>query len=452
MNASPSESDPRRQMNLERNIESLIASAGRLPKGAAESLMEPVLVEVRRQHRRLARRRAVAAALISITAAAAVILGAVYLQPNALEKPTSPVRPGLTQPEIASAATEVARIRAVSGLASLTNGASARALAGRESVTAGQWLRTAWGSRAEVLLADQSQLVLQAHTRLQINARPSGREILLDEGQISFEVAKQPVDKTVTVRTPQAQVTVVGTTLDVQVITKSDGRKQTWVDVHSGRVELTSGAKRVVLLPNMQGIATGDEPPVARSQTSEVNELARLVDQTAALAARGGIQPGGAAIIEFSSDGSATLWSLIETANAGGTALDEGRLECDAIDGDLDVFSLDGARFPVVREREQWRVDWSADPLPPGQHRTLVVRVCNVGGLFAPLGGGVFEFSGPASRPAELSLLQLRLPSSAHVEEIMPEPIEVRRSLSRFVLTLSSVCELPRVVRQVPPQ
>lgn len=448
MNDAASESDRRRQMNLEGNVASLIAAAGRLSKGTGDSLLEPVLVEVRRQRRRLVRRRALAVALTSMAAAAAVLLGAVFIQRSARQTEIGPAPPRLTQPEIASAASEVARVKAISGLASLTSGGSARALAGREGVTAGQWLRTAWGSRAEVVLADQSQLVVQPHTRLQINTRRHGKDILLDEGQISLEVAKQPADKTVTVSTPEAQVTVVGTALDVQVLTKPDGRKQTWVDVRSGRVELASGAKRVVLLPNMQGIATGGEPPIARSQTAEVNELARLADRAASLAAESGAHSGGAAIVEFSSDGTATVWSLFEVANRAAAEVSEGLLECDAPESDLRVFSLQGAQFPVVREGKAWRVDWSADPLPPGAQRTVVVRVDNVPGLFAAVGAGVFEFSGSARRPAGLSLLQLRLPSSARVDEIVPEPFEVRRSLSRLVLTIRSDCQLPKLVRE----
>jgi hypothetical protein len=62
----------------------------------------------------------------------------------------------------------------------------------------------------------------------------------------------------------------------------------------------------------------------------------------------------------------------------------------------------------------------------------------------------VFEFSGPAAPSAKFSLLQLRLPSSARVEEIVPEPIEVRRSLSRLVLTISSGYEPPGLVRPSP--
>jgi hypothetical protein len=356
---------------------------------------------------------------------------------------------------MASAATDVAKVKALSGLVSVADRGSPRALAGRQGVGAGQqgvgagqWLKTAWGSRAEVVLADQSLLVVQAHTRLQINSSRHGKEIRLDEGRIRLDVAKQPLHKTVTISTPDAQVTVVGTVLDVQVLTKADGRKQTWVDVHSGRVELVSGARRVVLLPNMQGIATAGEPPIARSQTAEVNELARLAGLATALAAKAGTPSGGAAIVEFSGDGTATVWSVFKVAKHAGAALSEGLLECSAANSDLEVFSPQGARFPLVREAKGWRVDWSADPLPSGTQRTVVVRVGNVPGLFAALGRGAFDFFGRAAQPAALSLLQLRLPSSARLEEMVPEPLEVRRSLSRLLLTIPSAYQLPKLVRE----
>jgi ferric-dicitrate binding protein FerR (iron transport regulator) len=450
MNASPSEHDPRRQMILEGNIARLIASADRLPK-AADSLLEPVLVEVRRHRRRLRRRRAVAVALSSLAAVAAVLVAAVFIQRSVVRPEIEPLRPSATRTELADAVTEVAKIKAISGLASLTDGGDPRTLAGRESVIAGEWLKTAWGSRAEVLLADQSRLVVQPHTRLQINSHRGGKEIRLDEGRISFEVTKQPANQPMTISTPVARVTVVGTALDVQVLTRSNGRKQTWVDVRSGRVELTSCGQRVVLLPNMQGIANQGEPPIARSQTAEVNELARLAEQTAAMAAKAGLQAGRAAIVEFGGDGSATVWSLFDVANATRANRNEILLECAAPDGDLEVFSLQGARFPAARKGKQWRIDCSADPLPPGGRQTLVVRVGNVPRLFAAVGRSVFEFSGPDARPAERALLQLRLPSSARVEEIVPQPVEVRQSLSRLVLTLSSAYRLPQLVHEPSP-
>ncbi len=141
---------------------------------------------------------------------------------------------------------------------------------------------------------------------------------------------------------------------------------------------------------------------------------------------------------------------MIEIRNAAGADLNESFLECDVPDGGFEVFSLQGARLPVARQGKRWRIDWSADPLPPGGRRTLVVRVGDVRGLLAAIGGGVFEFSGPAAQPAELSLLQLRLPSSARVEEMEPKPVEVRRSLSRLVLTILSRYRLPQMVRELP--
>jgi hypothetical protein len=450
MNSSPSQYDPRRQVILEGNVARLIAAAGRLPQATAVSRLESVLVEVRRHRHRRLRRRALGVAMASMAALVAVLAAAVFIQRSTMRPEIERARPLATRPELAPPVTEVATVKAISGLASLTGGGKPLTLAGRESVASGEWLRTAWGSRAEVLLTDQSHILVQPHTRLQINSRCGGKNILLDEGQISLEVAKQPANKTLTISTPEARVTVVGTSLDVQALTKSNGRKQTWVDVRSGRVELASGGNRVALLPNMRGIANQGERPMVASQTAEVNELARLVERTAALAAKAGIPPGRPAIVEFSNDGLATVWSLIEIRHVAGAARNESFFECDAPDGRISVFGLQGARFPAVRQGKRWRIDWSADPLPPGERRTLVVRVDNVRGLFAAVGRGAFEFSGPAARPAERSLLQLRLPSSVRVEEMEPKPVEVRRSLSRLVLTILSGYRLPQVVRELP--
>ena len=447
MNMSPSKYNPDEQLILEGNIARLIASADQPSAARVDWLLQPVLAEVGRRRRKLRRRRILTGVVASIAAAAATLAITVL----ALRNPASPERsPSIAESGVSPAVTEVARVKDVSGLASLTDGGTPRALAGREIVAPGQWLTTAWGSRAELLLADQSQLVVQPHTRLQINSRASGENILLEEGQIGLKVVKQPPGKALTISAPESQITVVGTALDVQVLTKSNGRKQTWVNVRSGRVEFVSGGQRVVLLPNMQGVANEGEPPLVRSQTAELNELAQLVERTTALAAKAGIPPGRAAIVEFNSDGSATVWSLIELRNAAGADMIESFLAGDTADDRLDVFSLQGARFPVVRQGKQWRIDWSADPLPPGGRRTAVVRVGNVRGLLTAVGRGVFQFAGPAAQPAQLSLLQIRLPSSASVEEIEPKPVEVRRSFSRLVVTIASGYQLPHVVGEPP--
>ena len=274
---------------------------------------------------------------------------------------------------------------------------------------------------------------------------------MLDEGQISLDVVKQPRNKSVTISTPDVQVTVVGTALDVQVLTKPNGRKQTWVDVRSGRVELASGGKRVVLLPNMQGVANQGEPPMARSQTAEVNELARLVERTAVLAAKAGTPPGRPAIVEFSGDGSETVWSLIEIRNAAGTDLNESFLECSVPDGGLDVFSLQGARLPVTARVSGGGSIGRLIPCRRVDGAFWSFEWATCGGCL-PRSAGVNSSFPARPRPAGVSLLQLRLPSSARVEAMEPKPVEVRRSLSRLVLTILASYQLPQVVRELPCQ
>ena len=181
-----------------------------------------------------------------------------------------------------------------------------------------------------------------------------------------------------------------------------------------------------------------------------MNELKRLAAQLPALAAEAGIPSGSAAMIEFNSDRSATVWCLVVMVNPTQTELTECFLECDWPDCALEVFTPEGARLPEAVEGNRWRIDTLAEPMPPREKRTLVVRIGNVPGLFAAGGPGAFEFHVPVAEPAQLSLVQLRLPGSAHVEETVPAPVEVRRSLSRLVLTLSSRSRLPQMVRQVP--
>jgi hypothetical protein len=457
---TPSENHPQEQPVLEGNIARLIAALDRWPGGADEppgqngriryssngypdnpppvyspALLAPVLAEVRlRRHRRV-RRRVLVAGIFSMSAAAAVVV-AILMPWN------------IPPREVPSPVADVGQVKAVSGLALLTGGETTLQLAGKEGVAAGDWLQTAWGSRAEVLLSDESTLVVQPHTRLQINAGTGGKSILLDDGQISLDVAKQPPDKALTITTPESQVTVVGTSLEVQVLTKSDGRKQTRVDVFSGHVKLASGGRSVTLLPNMQGVADEGQPPFARSQTEELNELARLAARRTALAAEAGIPAGSAAIIEFQNDRSATVWTLVEIDNSAQSESTECLLECDLPNCSLEFFSLSGARLAATGQDRRWRVDLSAEPLPPGGTRTLVAKVGNVPGLFAMCGPGVLGFDATASQPPRLSLLQLRLPASARVEQITPPPLENRCSLGRRVLTISSNCQLPKVVHQ----
>ena len=95
-----------------------------------------------------------------------------------------------------------------------------------------------------------------------------------------MDAAKQAPSNSLTIETPGAKITVLGTRLDVHVVERLDGRKQTRVSVLSGEVELESAGRKIVLLPNMEGVADQGGPPLARSLTAEVNEMIRLVDET----------------------------------------------------------------------------------------------------------------------------------------------------------------------------
>ena len=90
-------------------------------------------------------------------------------------------------------------------------------------------------------------------------------------------------------------------------------------------------------------------------------------------------------------------------------------------------------------------------PDSPGEkaaNRQVILKLGGVKGMFTALGKGVFEFAYTKQNPVALSLVQFRLPESAEIEEIRPEPVEKTKSISRQFLTVAAhVRELEIVTR-----
>ena len=268
---------------LEQNVGRLIRSAaqGRLSEPCPPALLDAVLGEVAAQRRLRARRRAYRFTALSGLAAAAAILVIVSL----------PRTPSGTQVSPASQAS-AGQIQPVYGLVTLANGHPGHLLTGSDQLLTGQWVRTLTGSQAKLMLADASEVLLQPQTLLRVQAKPDGQKVVLQEGQVSIHAHKQGPGRSLTVATPGAEITVLGTTLDVHVIDKPDGRRQTRVSVTSGKVRMSSAGKTATLLPNMEGIADEGQEPVTRALVSQINGLARLAGQGADLATRTG-RPAG---------------------------------------------------------------------------------------------------------------------------------------------------------------
>jgi len=295
-------------------------------------------------------------------------------------------------------------------------------------------------------LEDRSRLHLRPRSRIQLKAETHGPSVVLQEGRISVEAAKQPTGSHLTIETAGSQIKVLGTKLDVDLIVRPDGSKRTRVSVASGTVELASGGKTLRLGPNMEGIADEGQPPIARSLTAEVNEMVRLIDETEAMAAKGKVPPGPPAIIDFNDDASATVWTLVSIENPTDAELNQYELKCALGDPQIRAFTLEGASLRLCIKDGRRLIDLSCAPVPPGGRAELIARVSGVTGLFEAGRQGVFEFKRKRASSPSLSLFQFRLPHSAFVERAEPRPIETRATLSRLVVTIAGDSPLPDLV------
>ncbi len=423
----------------EENIERLIASSAGEPETEFQRrLTEAVLDEL---HERPAPSRKLRSRVLrwgaALVASAAVIAALVLwnLPSNTAQRPDSDSeKPGL--PVVADARPG-GQLRTVYGLVSIQNGQSPQQVDETADVKVGQWIETHWGSEAAILLPDESQLAVRPRSRVQIADKPNGARLVIRKGRVRLDVAKQSPGNSLTVETPGAEITVLGTRLDIHVVQKSDGRKQTRVSVLSGKVELESAGRKVVLLPNMEGVADEGEAPRTRSLSAEVNEIIRLIVQTETLAADSAARAGRPSIVEFNGDGSATLWTVVAVPNTTQDDLTSYRLPQAPLEAAVEAYTLDGAELPVMSEQGGWQVDLSIAHVPPGGESAVIVRVPDIEGVFQNQGTGTHEFDSPASESDELALVQFRLPASARIQELNPAPIETRRTLSRLLLTVA---------------
>jgi transmembrane sensor len=85
----------------------------------------------------------------------------------------------------------------------------------RQTELARQMIETAVGENRSVTLADGSSVALGGHTRLSFSLRANVREIMLENGEAFFAVAKDP-SRPFQVHAGNATVTAVGTEFDVR--------------------------------------------------------------------------------------------------------------------------------------------------------------------------------------------------------------------------------------------
>ncbi|MHC4574756.1 MAG: FecR domain-containing protein [Planctomycetota bacterium] len=363
----------------------------------------------------------------AVTGAAAVIVASVIW---------------FSPPEPAAAIGQVSNLY---GIVTLKNGGLPEKVVETADVLAGQWVEVLSGSKAGILLKDRSRLSPEPRTVFQINDKRDGLDILLQRGAMAIEAARQPPGESLTIRTDGSQIRVLGTKFDVRLVRKPDGSSRTRVSVTSGSVELESSGKKIVLLPNTEGIADEGRAPVRRSANLEVNEMIRLFNKNNELAAQSNVEAGLPVIIDFMGGSSATIWAIVprEKLQATGTGPYSLKLKFPALE--VEAFTLDGVALDVHGKGNVLQID-PADALTRSpESGYLILKIPNIKGLFQAEDKFAFQFDSTSSDASIVTLFQFRLPESAYIEEISPRPLETERKLNRLVVTVAANSQMPHV-------
>jgi len=340
-----------------------------------------------------------------------------------------------------SAGRTIGRVNRLYGLVALQADGALQTVADGADLKSGQRLQTRSGSRAEILLPDTSKLIPEPRTSLQIARSRQGPRILLEAGAIQLEAAKQPPGKAIHIEAARAHIKVLGTRLEVRLVTKPSGTQQTRVRVLSGQVEMESGGQKVLLPPGTEGVADAGQPPVRSSAVLEVNELLGLFNQTQALAAQSGRRYSLPAIFDLTTG---TLWAMVPAPRLQPAGPNTFTLKLKYPAFRVAAYRLDGAEVPTSGAGQVLRLDFSAMPSPQVSDY-LVLKVPGVGGLLKETAAGLTECSLPGTETDLPALLQFHLPESARLEQLTPAAIQTSRELNRLIVTVPATVRLPEL-------
>lgn len=416
-----------RQDIFEENLSKMLNSAMEKADSAFdENLTKAVLTEVDRQ--RSALRYRLIFKKMSLAAAAVIVIAAIRF---AKQGP----------------AESVGLLRNIYGIVTVSNGNTSEKVLETADIRPEQWIETLSGSKAEILLKDNSKLWPAPRTVLQINNGKNGQQILLQRGFVAIEAAKQPAGKSLTIKTDGSQVRVLGTSLDVRLVKKPDGSKRTRVSVASGSVELESSGEKVLLSANTEGIADEGKTPVKRPSNLEVSEMVRLFNKNNELARQSNVDTGLPAIIDFKGGSTAAVWTMVPYEKLEKTGAGHYSLKLKYPASGARVFTLEGAELPVSNQGRNLQIDFSGLDIDTSQINKIVLHLPEIKGIFQSGEGSIIHFDRSAGSYPIVTLFQFRLPESANIEQIYPEPIETARKLNKLVITVATdslafeVCE-----------
>ncbi len=332
----------------------------------------------------------------------------------------------------------VGKVKNIYGMVTVRDENSSNKVVETTDIRPGQWIETSSGSKAMILLKDKSILLPAPRTILQINNRKDGQQILLQQGFVAIEAAKQLLGKSLTIKTDSSQVKVLGTNLDVRLVKKPDGSKQTRISVASGSVELESSGKKVLLVANTEGIAEEGKIPISHPSNLEVSEMVRLFNMNNEKALQLDVKAGLPAIIDFKGGSTATVWTIVpyeklEETEAGQYLL---RLKCPAFGAR--IFTLEGTELLVSDQGRTLQIDCSSPGADFAQTDLFILQLPQIKGIFQSREENIIRFDRPASSYPIVTLFQFRLPELANIEQIHPEPIETARKLNKLVITVAT--------------
>lgn len=430
-------SDPSPRDALDENLRRLLkATAGSRPEFAGR-LSDAVLAEVRATGRKRRRQRWLWGAGAAAAVAAACVAVAA-LRPL----PPEPSPLGRAPLQNANMAAD-GRVTPRFGLVSAGSQDDSWMLEAAQSIRAGQWIQTHWGSEATILLGEGSEIALRPRTRVEIPGA-SARVMVVRQGAVRVAAVHQPPGQSIVLKTPGAAITVLGTHLEVRVVKRPDGRSETRVNVASGKVEIESGGSRALVLPNMEATVIEGEPPVVRSTLAELDVLANLWERNQRLAAEQGLAAGQPAIVQFGTGSSATVWQIVHVAPPSGSQATARRLPVADSAINVVAYTLSGASLAVQRRDDGWWVELP-DAKEDEAAQRVVVKLAGVEGLFAKVNGQSFDFDVADDGTGTISLVQLWLPGTARFETATPAPIEIRRTLDRLAITVAARSRLQRL-------
>jgi ferric-dicitrate binding protein FerR (iron transport regulator) len=362
---------------------------------AADAHTPPVVPRPRR------RARLWLAACAAVAAVAAVVVLPALFRDRPDEQATTP------EPE----GPALAHVEDVQGDVFLLLGQERRRLANGAGVAAGQELLAGDDGSAAIRYADGTRLELGSGTRVRLEAGPSaegalGKCVVLVEGSLNADVRHQPPGLPLILRTPHAEVTVLGTRF-----TSSSTAAATRVELQEGQVRVKRTSDNNVVEVPVGHVATVTPllPKVtpARAPHRRVRPQAVLPAPSATPPFGVAYSPDGALLAALvGGEGGAIVWDAV-------TGLERARLARSPLALNVLAFTPDGQALALAgRDRQRgsgWVTLWD---LRDATERLALRGPREVAGLAVSPDGGMLAVCGndPPPRKGDARNLWLMAP------------------------------------------